>query len=151
MGTNQPNQNTARVMDQKIIRGVAKHFAKVTTVTLAGTSYTPAALTAVLQAEIDANTALDQNRAQMKEQVEVAREARAKARAVRKAIRAYVLGTSGANAVQLLEDFGISPPKTPGAKTAEAKARAAAKGTATKKAKAAALKAVTRAPSTAAP
>jgi hypothetical protein len=129
---------------------VAKHFAKVKNVTLAGTSYTPAGLKAVLQAEIDANAALDQSRAQLKEQVDAAREARAKARVARKALRAYVLGTSGANAVQVLEDFGMSPPKAAGAKTTEVKAQAAAKGTATKKAKAAAIKAATDAPSTAA-
>jgi hypothetical protein len=89
----------------------------------------------------------------MKEQVASTRAVRAKARIARKELRAYVLGNYGAKAVQVLEDFGMSPPKPAGPKTAEAKAQGAAKGAATKKAKKAAMKqiAVVAAPSTAAP
>src|SRR5690348_15753585 len=39
---------------QKIQEGIAKHFQGVTKVTLGGVSYTPADLTALLQADLDA-------------------------------------------------------------------------------------------------
>jgi hypothetical protein len=150
MKPSQPNKNTALAIDQKVLQGVAKHFAKVKNVTLAGVSYTVANLTATLQAEIDGNDALDKARAQLKEQVASMRTTKAKAAAVRAELKAYVLGNYGTQAAQVLEDFGMSAPKAAGPKTAEARAQAAAKAVATKKAKAAAAKAATSAPSTAA-
>jgi hypothetical protein len=45
--TRSPNKNTAQALDKKAIQGVDKYFAKVKTMTIAGTSYTPAALNAV--------------------------------------------------------------------------------------------------------
>jgi hypothetical protein len=142
MRTNELNKTTALATDQKVVQGIGKHFVKVKTVTFAGVSYTPAALKALFQDEIDANNALDGIRAQMKEQVIAIRAIRSKAGAARKGLGAYILATYGANAAQVLEDFGISPPKTPGAKTAEVKAAAAAKAVATRKARRDALKAV---------
>ena len=79
MRTNQLNKNTALATDQKVVQGISKHFAKVKTVTLAGASYTPAALKALFQEEIDANNALDGSRAQLKEQVAAIRAVRSKA------------------------------------------------------------------------
>jgi hypothetical protein len=151
MGSTKTNKNTALATNQKAISGVSKHFAKVKNVTLAGVSYTPGALKGLFQDEIDANNALDASRAQMSEQVDAAQAVRAKASAARKGLRAYILGNYGAKAVQVLEDFGISPPKAPGPKTAQARADAAKKGVATREAKRKAAKAaVAAAPSTAA-
>jgi hypothetical protein len=151
MGSTKTDKNTALATNQKAISGVGKHFAKVKNVTLAGVSYTPGALKGLFQDEIDANNVLDASRAQMSEQVQAAKVARAKANAARKGLRAYVLGNYGANAVKVLEDFGMSPPKAGGPKTAEGRALAAAKSAATRKAKRkAAAEAVTAAPSTAA-
>jgi hypothetical protein len=53
------------MLDQKIIDGVDKYFAKVKTLTLAGTVYTPKSLKAVLQAEIDATKSLASAKAQI--------------------------------------------------------------------------------------
>lgn len=129
------NKNTVLASNQKMSEGVDKHFAKVKSLTLAGVTYTPASLKATLAAESDANSAVDQGRAQLKEQVATARAAQAKANAARKALKAYVLGNYGAQAVNMLADFGLSPPKAPGPKTTLAKAEAAARRTATRKAR----------------
>jgi hypothetical protein len=132
---NIPNKNAAQALDQKAIDSVDKYFAHVKTLTIAGTTYTPATLKAVLEAEIDANKAVDETEAQLRQQVVAARLARAKAQAARKGLKAYVLGTSGADAVQMLKDFGIPVPKPTGPKTARSKAQAADSATATRKAK----------------
>jgi hypothetical protein len=129
------NKNTVLATNQKVSEGVDKHFAKVKNLTLAGVTYTPATLKATFAAETDAHNALDQSRAQLKEQVATARAAQAKASAARKGLKAYVLGNYGAQAVNVLADFGMTPPKTPGPKTSLAKAQAAARAKATRKAR----------------
>ena len=133
MGTTNISKANAHALDQKAIAGVDKYFAKVKTLTLAGTTYTPSTLKATLQAEIDANTSLDDLRAQFKQQAASTRTARAKARAARKALKAYVLGVYGADAVQMLEDFGMT--KSQGTLSVKAKADAVAKAQATRKAR----------------
>jgi hypothetical protein len=130
-----PNKTTALALNQKAIHGVDKYFAHVKTFTLAGTVYTPASLKAVLQAEIDANKAVDDGQAQLQQQVVAAQLARAKARGARQGLKAYVLGTSGADAVQMLKDLGIPVPKPRGIKSAKSKAEAVDAATATRQAK----------------
>src|SRR5580658_1233743 len=109
---NNPNKNTALALNQKAIQGVDKYFAKVKNLTVAGTSYTPAALKAVLQGEVEANEAIDTTRAQLKQEVATGRAARAKATGPREGLPSYHPGTYGAAAVQMLADFGMSPPKS---------------------------------------
>ena len=127
-----PNKTTALALNQKAIEGVDKYLATVKTLTVAGTSYTPATLTAVLQAEIDANKAVDEARAQYRQQVVAAQLARSKGQAMRKGLKAYILGTFGSDAVQVLESFGMTVPKTPGPRTAKSKAQSADKSVATR-------------------
>jgi hypothetical protein len=141
---NDPNKETALAADQKAISGVGKYFANVGTLTIEGTHYTAATLTAVLQGEIDALDALDTVKAQWRQQVATTHGARAKARALRAGLRSYILSTYGATAVQMLEDFGMTVPKAPGPKTAEAKALSSAKAKATRAAKKAALASVAK-------
>jgi hypothetical protein len=133
--SDRPNKKTALALNQKAIEGIDTYFANVKTLTLAGTSYTPATLKAVLQAEIDADNAVDKVEAQYTQQVVAAQLARSKGRAARKALKAYVLGNYGADAVQMLKDLGIAVPKPKGVKTAESKAQGAEKATATRKAR----------------
>jgi hypothetical protein len=140
MSTNtNPSKSTALALNQKSIEGIGKYLAHVKTLTLAGTSYAPKELQAVFQAEIDANKAVDTAEAQYTQQVVAAKLARTKVRVTRKALKGYVLSVYGADAVQMLKDFGIAVPKPLGPKTAESKAQAAGKATATKKAKKAAI------------
>jgi hypothetical protein len=149
-GNNIPTKNGALALNQKVIQGVEKHFAKVKNVTFGGATYTPAALKATLQAEIDGNEALEVSQAQVKEQVAAIRPVRAKARSVRNTLRSYILATYGTAAVQMLTECGMNAPKPPGGKrTTEEKAAAAAQATVTRKARAAARKLVVTAPSAA--
>jgi hypothetical protein len=135
---NLPSTHTALVLDQKIIEGVDKYFAKVKTLTLAGTVYTPRSLKAVLEAEIEATKSLDAAKAQMRQHVADANVARVKARDARRDLRAYILGNFGAKALAMLQDFGMTVPKPAGRKTVASKAEAASKATATRKARKAA-------------
>jgi hypothetical protein len=137
--SNNPNKVTSQVLNQMAIEGVDKYYAHVKSLAVAGTTYTPADLKAVLQAEIDASKALDQSRAQVKQQVVATRLARSKGRVTRAGLKAYILGTAGSDAVQMIEDFGMNVPKKPGVKTAKAKALAADAAEATRKAKKEAL------------
>jgi hypothetical protein len=130
-----PDKNTAQALDQKAIQGVTKYFAKVKNMTIAGTVYTPVALKAVFQAEIDAITALDTSEAQFKQQAADTRTARAKAIVVRAGLRAYILATYGAAAVQVLGDFGMVVPKPLGKRSAQVKADAVTKAQATREAR----------------
>jgi hypothetical protein len=129
-----PNKTTALALDQKAIQGVQKYLTTVKSITVAGTTYTPATITSTLQAEIDADKAVDTDLAQYKQQVVAARLARSKGSAMRKVLKTYVLGAYGADAVQVLQDFGIPVPKTLGQRTAAVKAKAAASAKATRQA-----------------
>jgi hypothetical protein len=129
-----PN-STALVLDKKGIAGVDKYFASVSSLTLAGTSLTPAALKAVFQSDIDATASVDALRAQYKQQVVNARAARKAMRDVRRKLKAFLLGNYGAEAVAMLEDFGIPVPKALGLKTVQSKAKAVANAKATRKAR----------------
>jgi hypothetical protein len=128
-------KNTTLVADQKVLLGIAKYFSTVTTLTVGSVSYTPVTLKAVFQGEVDALNALDSLRAQLKEQVAARRTMRTQVSTVRKALRSYILGTYGAQAVQVLDDFGMTVPKTPGPKTTQTKANAVVKNLATRKAR----------------
>ena len=135
MSKTNPNKNTALAQHQKVIAGIDKYFGKVKTLTVLGTSYTPTALKAVFQADIDATNKVDASRAQWKQQVADSRGARAKARKTRRALRNMLLGNYGEAAVQMLEDFGIPVPKPTGRKTAKTKADAVVKAEATREAR----------------
>jgi hypothetical protein len=137
-----PNQTTTVVRDQKAIAGVDKYLGNAANVQLQGKTYTPAAIKAALQAEIDANRSLDLARSAVRQQVADTKPVRASARGMRSALRKYVLSTYGAYAVQVFEDFGFNVPKSLGPQTAEAKAKSAVKAKATRDAKKAALEKV---------
>jgi hypothetical protein len=128
------------------IAGIEKFFAKVKQITLANVDYSPKAMVAVLQAEIDAVMALDQAKAQLRQQVADSKKVRANALTLRTFLRKYILTTFGSEAFHMLGDFGMKVPKNIGQKTAEVKAQAQAKAKATRKAKRDALKNALSAP-----
>jgi hypothetical protein len=138
--TDKPNKTTAKDLDQAAIAGIQKYLASVPKVTLAGVDYTPVTLVGALQTEVDALTALDGAKAQWKQQVADAQKVRVKTRSLRAVLRSYILTTFGQEAIKMLGDFGMKVPKNLGARSAEAKAKAAEKALATRRAKAAALK-----------
>ena len=133
MSTN-PSQTTAQALDLKIQAAVDKYFANATQMVIAGTTYTPTTLKAGFQAEIDADKAADSAKAVAKQQVANAKVARTNAGALRKSLRTYILGNYGANAVTMLEDFGMAP-KAKSPATAATKAQAQVKAKATRKAR----------------
>ena len=142
------NQSDSLALDTKIIGAIGTYLGTVTQLTINGTSYTPATLKAVFQAEIDADRATDAAKAMYKQQVTDAETARGNARVTRKALKGYILSTFGPKAVNVLEDFGFSAPKPLGPKTTKAKADAAGKARATKKARRDAVAAATQGTST---
>ena len=129
------NKTTALALNKKIAEGVDKHFSKVKSLTVGGTTYTPKDLLAVLNAENDASSAVDSTRTQLVDQVATHRTAKVKAAAVRSALKVYILGTYGKKAVQMLGDFGMSAPKATGKRTVETKVQAVAQAKATREAR----------------
>jgi len=149
------SNNDALVLDQKNITATDKYLANIGQMTIAGTIYTALTLKAVFQADIDATNALAASRAQVKQLVATAKAARAKANTTRAGLRTYILGTAGASALAMLDDFGMKAPKKSAAVKAEAAEAAAvtraAKKTPTKKERQAAAKAQALAAATATP
>jgi hypothetical protein len=133
--SNIPNKTTALALNKKISEGVDKHFSKVKSLTVGGTTFTPKSLLAVLNAENDASSEVDSTRVQLEDQVATHRAAKAKAKALRSALKVYILGTYGKQAVQVLGDFGMSVPKPTGKLTPKAKVQAVAQGQATREAR----------------
>ena len=129
MDTNKP---TNKDLDTKAMTGVDKHLASLTTIMIGGTAYTGPTLKAVFQADIDATNAADAARTQWKDLLVTAKAARTLAARARLALKSYLVGVYGPNAVGILEDFGFTPPKSPGKKTAKAKADAVEKSAATR-------------------
>jgi hypothetical protein len=118
------SNNDALVLDQKNITATDKYLANIGQMTIAGTIYTALTLKAVFQADIDATNALAASRAQVKQLVATAKAARAKAKTTRAGLRTYILGTAGASALAMLDDFGMKAPQIP-KKSAAVKAEAA--------------------------
>ena len=120
---------------RKIQAGLQKYFGNVN-LTLLGTSYTPAALLAFLQADVASNDASTLAHAAWLKTVKDARDTDAKTNPVLRAIRAQVLAVYGEdqNAADILAEFGFAPRKKV-VLTAEQKAERAAKLRATRQAR----------------
>jgi hypothetical protein len=111
MSSTIPNNTTALVIDQKVIASVDKYFSNVANVTIGGTSFTPATLKAIFQADADAQKAADAGRAKQKELVMAQRAARKIMRALRAQLRTYLLSNYGSGSASMFEDFGFPAPK----------------------------------------
>jgi hypothetical protein len=130
-----PNKTTALALNQKAAEGVTKYFAAGSSLLIDGTTYTPASLTAVLEAETDSSLAVDAARAHLAALVATHRRAKASARTLRMKLRGYILASYGTGAVQMLGDFGMTAPKPLGRRPAQVKADAVAKANATRRAR----------------
>ena len=120
---------------RKVQAGLTKYFGNVN-LTLVGTSYTPAALQAFLQADVASNDASTLAHAAWLKTVKDARDTDAKTNPVMRAIRAQVLAVYGEdqNVANILAEFGFAPRKKV-VLTAEQKAAKAAKLRATRAAR----------------
>jgi hypothetical protein len=97
--------------EQKAIFGIDKHFGSATSVTMNGSAHTAAEMKSLLQSHIDSVGTADTAKATWQKAVKDERAARAQALALLRVLKAYLLGTYGPAAVDLLADFGVSAPK----------------------------------------
>ena len=151
MTTKTNNKPTHKDQDTKVMSGVDTHFAGTGTMTIGGEQFTPPALKAVFQADIDAMNESEAASTTQKLKVQAAKAARKRAAEVRQAVKAYLIGQYGPGAVQILEDFGFAAPKPPGPKTVKAKAAGQAKAGATRASKKAVKAAAVETPAPANP
>src|SRR5215472_12024590 len=119
--------------DRKVLSGIDQYLAAVKTITIAGKDYAPSDLKPLFQADLDAAAASDAAKAAWKLAVVAERQARARVAFIRRALHAFVALTYG-DPSQALADFDFAPKKT-GAPSAETKAQALAKRSATRKAR----------------
>ncbi len=133
------NKATRALSFTKILAGIATHVTSA--IVLGGQSVTAAALNAVFQAALQAQTDLDAARAAVSVKLAAHKAALAAASATAALLHKWAEATFGP-ASPVLEDFGFTP-AAPADKPVAVKAKAAAKSTATRKAKKAAVEAVT--------
>jgi hypothetical protein len=127
------NTATLKTRDTSVMAGIDKHI--TTSITIQGTSYTPADLKAVFQSQItvlDSNAALHKS---LSDGVLNAKAIAAKVNTMYQLLRSALIAQYGKDANAVLNDFGMTAPKVPGAKTVDAKATAAAKRAATRTAR----------------
>jgi len=122
--------------------GIQKYFSTTASLVLAGTTYTPAQLSALLTAFANAVTALAALHAQLKGNAATVRGHRSQILQVLRALQGYVENLYGSDPVKLA-DFGFKPKKV-GVESAATKASSAAKAKATRDAKKSALATVTK-------
>jgi hypothetical protein len=134
MATKSNTKGTAVTLAEHLIAGTNKHLASTTPILLAGGSFTPAQITAQLQAFVSLRR--DVESAQASTKAKLAAE-KTDMPALRTFIRAFVTFVKAAYGSQpdVLADFGMHPPKQPTPPTAEAKAAATAKRKATRAAR----------------
>jgi hypothetical protein len=137
------NHPITQARDGQVIVGIKKDLQNVSSLPLAGSTYTMVAVEQLIQSRIDAINAIAAARAQWLDAVATYRALNAKVTPVIRALRQYVINVYGPDN-PVLADFGFSPPKkatlTPEqsvAKAAQAAATRKARGTKGKNQKAA--------------
>jgi hypothetical protein len=116
-----------------LIAGTQKHFPNGS-LTFGGATYTPAALTQVLQSLDDATTGMDAAAAKWQDAVKAQRNVATTVGPILRDYRRYLVTLFG-TAVEPLADFGLTPRKAPAPQTVEQKAAAATKREATRQAR----------------
>jgi hypothetical protein len=119
---------------RKAISGINKHLLAVATLLLAGQSITPAALVQLFQAYVDLAAAIDTARAKVQALLAQEKLMGVNVHLLLQALHAFIVAQYGNQAAEMLADFGFAPKKATQL-TAEQKAAAAAKRTATRKAR----------------
>jgi hypothetical protein len=128
------NRPTAKDRASKAILGIDKHLAGVASMTLDGVAYTPAELKSLLQGDIDSANATDTAKAAWQKAAQIGRAKHGNVMPLLLALRTYLVLNHGADAVDLLADFGFKPPK-PRKVAVKVKAAAADKTAATRAAR----------------
>jgi hypothetical protein len=127
---NKGNGNVATLAGS-LAAGITKRLASTTSVTLAGSTFTPAQLATELQKVVQLQTDVDEARAATKAKVAAMA---AQMPALRTIIGAFVqfIRAAFGNQPDVLADFGLEPRKVAAPLTVEQKATAAAKRKATR-------------------
>jgi hypothetical protein len=154
MGSNTPKNNRPdrTSADQKLIDGMGKHGAAITTILIGGASQTPAEIVATLQARIDSANVVLTSRATWQNAVVTDKAGRAKSKPYVSGLKNALL-VAFAGQVDVLADFGLTgrivrvlTPEERVTAAAKAKATRTARHTMGKKQKAAIKGTVTPAP-----
>jgi hypothetical protein len=133
MTTRSTSHIALKSRDTSVMAGIDKHF--TASVTLDGTAYTPAELKALFQSQVTALEACEALRKSLSDAVVNAKAVGAKVNSAFLLLRGGLIMQYGKNANAVLNDFGMTVPKTAGPRTIEAKALAAAKSKATRAAR----------------
>jgi hypothetical protein len=135
MATNNTrNKGQATTTAKQLIAGAEKHLANTTQIVLAGSSYTPAQVTAKLQQIVTLRNDVDAAKATTKTKIAVEKAESPALRTFLSALVTYVKAAYGTSP-DVLADFGVHAPKQHTPLTVEAKAAAAAKRAATRAAR----------------
>jgi hypothetical protein len=103
------NNTTFQAQEQTALAAVDKYYSGVSSLTIGGTSYTPAAVKKVLSDDLAAQAALAPQRATLHVAVTSAQAVRATARALLKALRVHIVDQYGTQSAPVLADFGYAP------------------------------------------
>jgi hypothetical protein len=131
MATKAHGNGTIVDLAGQLIAGTNKHLASATQIMLAGGSFTPAQVTAQLQALVKLRADVDAARALTKAKLAVQKADMPALRVFMDAMVTFVNAAFG-NAPDVLADFGLNPTKARTPLTVEAKVAAAAKSKATR-------------------
>jgi hypothetical protein len=127
------NRPTTQARDAQIILGLQKDLQHVSSLPLAGTTYTPDDLVKLVQSRIDLNNVIAASRATWLSQVASNQALSAKLTPILRGLRQYVVNAYGETS-PVLADFGFTAPKKR-VLTPEQKATAAVRAKATREAR----------------
>ncbi len=127
------NNTTLKSRNTSAVAGIDKHI--TTSITIDGTTFTKADLKALFQSHTTAITTNEALRKSLADGVVNARTLGDKVNTTYQLLRSSLIAQYGKNANAVLNDFGMTAPRTTGPKTVDAKATAAAKRTATRAAR----------------
>ncbi len=127
------SHNEVQARDAQVIAGIQKDLSTASSLALAGSTYTPASLTQLVQSRIDAVASVTAARAAWLATVAKYRALDPQVTQVVRSLRNYVIDVHGASS-PVLADFGFTPPKKTALTAGEIVARTA-KSNATRKAR----------------
>jgi hypothetical protein len=128
------NRGSQQTAEQKIVTGLQKHEADLTSIVLAGTSYKTADIITIVQGLINSAQLVVSNRAAWQASIVADENARAKNKPFMSGLRAAIRAAYGGS-IDVMADFGLTPRKTPAVRTPQEKAEATAKAKATRAAR----------------
>jgi hypothetical protein len=119
---------------EKLIAGLQKHFANVTSLKFASGDHTPDEITKALTALVNLHLAVDAEKSVLKAKLAAVKDLAPALRKQMRAFESFVMATFSESA-DVLADFGLEPKKVPTPLTTEQKAVANAKREATRAAR----------------